>query len=322
MTREEVTALLGDSWKQIRFLMRETLHTDVELLRQVNDNIIDHSGKLLRPLVSLLTAKALGSVNEDSLKVSVAAEILHNATLIHDDVADESRERRGLPTLMSTLGPSSAVLVGDFWLAKAVELIYDTGCYEGVDRFFSKTLTDLAEGEMLQLEKSMSANTSEEDYFRIIFCKTASLFRASCLAGAVSVGADGKSMKAAEDYGTALGIAFQIKDDILDYAGDEQLGKPVGVDLKERKITLPLLGAMKHSSRETEIREMVRNIASNGQYCTEVKDFVMANGGIEYASGVLDQYIRKAVSALDVYPDSKEKEALEEIARFNAYRRV
>ena len=322
MTREDIISLLGDSWEQIRILMSETLHTDVELLRQVNENIIDHSGKLLRPLVSLLTAKALGSTNGDSIKLSVAAEILHNATLIHDDVADESRERRGLPTLMSTLGPSSAVLVGDFWLAKAVELIYDTECYKGVSRFFSRTLTDLAEGEMLQLEKSMSGNTSEEDYFKIIFCKTASLFRASCLAGAVSVGADEKSMKAAEDYGTALGIAFQIKDDILDYAGDEQLGKPVGVDLKERKITLPLLGAMKHSSRESEMREMVRNIASNEQYCTEVHNFVMANGGIEYASDVLDQYIRKAVSALEIYPDSKEKKALEEIARYNAYRRV
>lgn len=322
MTREDIICLLGDNWKQIRSLMSETLHTDVELLYRVNENIIDHSGKLLRPLVSLLTAKAIGSVNEDSIKLSVAAEILHNATLIHDDVADESRERRGLPTLMSTLGPSSAVLVGDFWLAKAVELIYNTECYKGVYGFFSKTLTDLAEGEMLQLEKSMSGNTSEEDYFRIIFCKTASLFRASCLAGASSVSADEKLMKAAEDYGTALGMAFQIKDDILDYAGDEKLGKPVGVDLKERKITLPLLGAMKHSSREAEVREMVRNIVSNGQYRTEVHDFVMANGGIEYASGVLDQYIRKAVGALEHYPDSEEKEALKEIARYNAYRQV
>lgn len=322
MTRKEITGLLGDDWGQIRTLMMETLHSDVELLRSVNENIIDHSGKLLRPLVSLLTAKALGAVNMDSIKLAVAAEILHNATLIHDDVADESRERRGLPTLMSTLGPSSAVLVGDFWLAKAVELIYETGCYAKVSSFFSRTLTDLAEGEMLQLEKSMSGNTSQEDYFRIIFCKTASLFRVSCITGAISVNADEKAVNAAEEYGKALGIAFQIKDDILDYAGDEQLGKPVGVDLKERKITLPLLGAMMNSSREAEMREMVRGISSDGKFCTELHDFVMSNGGIEYASDVLDRYIEKAVGALDIYPDSDEKEALKEIARYNAYRRV
>lgn len=322
MTIEEITGLLGDDWRKIRALMMETLHSDVELLRTVNENIIGHSGKLVRPLVSLLTAKALGSANKDSIKLAAAAEILHNATLIHDDVADESRERRGLPTLMSTLGPSSAVLVGDFWLAKAVELIYDTACYSEVSRFFSRTLTDLAEGEMLQLEKSMSGNTSEEDYFRIIYCKTASLFRASCVTGAISVGADEKAVNAAEEYGKALGIAFQIKDDILDYAGDEQLGKPVGVDLKERKITLPLLGAMRNSSRETEMRGIIRNISSDGRFCAEVHDFVMSNGGIEYASDVLDRYIEKAVGSLDVYPDSEEKEALKEIARYNAYRRV
>lgn len=322
MSVNEVIGCLGEDWGRVTSIMKETLCSDVNLLNSTNENIISHSGKLLRPMVSLLTAKALGGINEDSLRLAAATEILHNATLIHDDVADESRERRGMPTLMSTLGPSSAVLVGDFWLAKAVELVYGSGCWESAGSYFTKTLSNLAEGEMLQLEKSFSADTTEDDYFRIIYCKTASLFRASCLTAAISVNAPEKMKDAASEYGTALGTAFQIKDDILDYAGTEELGKPVGVDLKERKITLPLLGAMMNSPEEAHIRGIVRNISDNPDSCAAVHDFVLRNGGIEYASGVLDRYIAKAVTALDSYADSPEKEALKEIARFNAYRQV
>lgn len=322
MSIAEATSQLGESWTRVKDLMRECLVSNVQLLNTTNEGIIAHSGKLLRPLVSLLTAKSIGEITEDSIRFAAATEILHNATLIHDDVTDESKERRGVPTLMSTLGPSSAVLVGDFWLAKAVSLVYGTQSRYEVGNYYAGTLSDLAEGEMLQLEKSIKADTTEEDYFRIIFCKTASLFRAACISAAISVNAPKELVDAADKYGTALGIAFQIKDDILDYAGTEELGKPTGVDIKEGKITLPLLGAMKNSPEEAKIRDLVRNIAGKDEDCAEVRDFVLKNGGIEYASGVLDQYIRKAVSAVDAYSASPSREALKEIARFNAYRQV
>lgn len=303
--------------------MAEYLHTDVNLLADTNKSVLEHGGKFMRPMVSLLTAQAAGGINEDSLRLAAATEILHNATLMHDDVTDGSKERRGVPTLMSVLGPSAAVLVGDFWLAKAVEVVFDTSCQDKVKRLYSRTMSDLSEGEMLQLEKSISADTDREAYLRIIYCKTASLFRTACMSAAISVSAADRLLEAASGYGTALGMAFQIKDDILDYAGTPELGKPVGVDIREGKITLPLLGAIRNlPERETEIREIVRNAGKDGSACSEVRDIVLNNGGMEYASAVLDTYIEQAVTATEAYGASPFRDALREMARYNACRQV
>lgn len=322
MGREAILKYLDPYWDRMLEVMRSSLLSDVALLNQVNNNILSHSGKMLRPMVSLLIAKAIGTPNEDSVRCAAASEMLHNATLMHDDVADESSERRGMPTLVSLLGPTAAVLVGDYWLSKSVEQIYDSSCREKLEKRFASTMSDLAEGEMLQLEKANSADTDEDDYFRIIFNKTASLFVASCESAAISVGASEDMVAAAVQYGKCLGLAFQIKDDILDYAGTSELGKPVGIDIKEQKITLPLLGALSGSDREDEIRDMVRNIHEHPENIEIIRDFVKQNGGIEYASARLDEYIRMADEAVAVFPDSPAKDALVEIARFNAYRQV
>lgn len=317
-----IISLLGADWDRVCGLIRADLHTDVALLEDVNERILSHSGKMLRPLISLLTAKALGTPNEDSLHYAAASELLHNATLIHDDVADESPERRGFPTVSALVGPSAAVLVGDFWLAKAVEAVCGTERFGKVVRLFSRTLSDLAEGEMYQLEKASSADTSEEDYLRIIKCKTASLFVAACEAGACSVDAPPELESAAREYSLALGIAFQIKDDILDYAGTGELGKPVGVDLRERKITLPLIGALASLDDDSAMRRKVLQINEHPEYCAQLRSFVADNGGIEYAAARLKEYIDRAIDALRPVPDSPEKDALAEIARYNVFRRV
>ncbi len=322
MNADRIISVLGEDWGRMKALLRSSLHTDVGLLEETNSGILSHSGKMLRPLISLLTAKALGTPNGDSLRYAAASELLHNATLMHDDVADESAERRGYPTVSAVLGPSAAVLVGDFWLAKAVEMVLGSEHYEKVVRFFSKTLTDLAEGEMYQLEKASSADTQEEDYFRIIRCKTASLFEAAGVSAAYSVNAPDHLVRAAEEYATAFGVAFQIKDDILDYAGTEGLGKPVGVDLRERKITLPLLGALSTLDDESSIRGKIRDISLHPEYCREIHSFVLERGGIEYAASRLEEYIERAVGALNPIPDSPSKEALVEIAHFNAFRQI
>lgn len=306
----------------MRELISAGLHTDVALLEDVNEQVLAHSGKMLRPLISLLVAKALGEPNVDSLHYAAASELLHNATLMHDDVADESSERRGAPTVSAILGPSAAVLVGDFWLAKAVETVFVTERFSRVVKFFSDTLSDLAEGEMYQLEKASSADTTEEDYFRIIQCKTASLFVAAAVSGACSVDASEELQEAAKAYATALGTAFQIKDDILDYAGSGELGKPVGMDLKEQKITLPLIGALSTLEDESPVRDKILHIHEHPEYCGQLHSFVIERGGIEYAAARLQEYIDKAVDALRPVPDSPARDALVEIARFNAFRQV
>ncbi|MCQ2167134.1 MAG: polyprenyl synthetase family protein [Bacteroidales bacterium] len=323
MSFNEVIEILGDDWRRVKILMSEYLHTDVSLLRDTNDSVLGHSGKMMRPMVSLLNAAAIGKVNDDSLRLAAASEILHNASLMHDDVADGSLERRGFPSVMSLQGPSAAILIGDFWLAKAVEAVFDTECQDDVKRLFSKTLCDLSEGEMLQLEKSFTADTSEEDYLKIIYCKTASLFNVACTSGAVSVRADNAMKDAASSYGVALGLAFQIKDDILDYSGTSEMGKPVGVDIREKKITLPLLGAFRNApEKEAEIRAMIRDMKDPCRTGSEITSYVLDNGGIEYASSVLDSYVRKAEESISVYADSPAKEALVSLARFNAIRQV
>lgn len=324
MNKNDIIEFLGEDWTRVLSLIKGALHSDIKLLNDTNDNILLHSGKMLRPMLSLLMAKACGGADlSDSASLAAAVELLHNATLLHDDVADDSMERRGVPTVNSKLGPQAAVLVGDFWLARAVEMVLTTSKVgTNVLKLYSKTLTDLAEGEMLQLEKAAQANTTEADYFRIIYCKTASLFETSCLTAAISVGADPLYYEAARSYAKSAGIAFQIKDDILDYAGDAALGKPVGIDLREQKITLPLLCAMKGRPEEEEIRRMVREIHSHPEYCDQVRDFVVSAGGVEAASRRLDNYIEMAVTALDVLPDTKAKEYLAELVRFNAFRSI
>ncbi len=322
MSISEILKILGPEWEKMRALMRSSLHTDVNLLRETNDDILGNSGKLLRPMILLLTAKACGDINEDTIRFAAAIELLHNATLMHDDVADESAERRGRPTVVSLLGPSAAVLVGDFWLARAVELVIGSNKHGRVASLLSKTLTDLAEGEMLQLEKASRADTDEQAYYRIIYCKTASLFEAAAAAAADSVCASEELFEAACKFGRYMGMAFQIKDDILDYAGTEELGKPVGIDLKEQKITLPLLGALRNSPREEDIRAMIRDIHSNPENCDSVREFVWEEKGVDYAAARLDEFIGKAISALDLFPDSIAKDYLVEIAQFNAFRKV
>ena len=322
MDRSRIISLLDPEWTRMTGLMRQSLSSCVPLLDKTNCSIMDNMGKMLRPMLSLLMARACGKPDEDSIRFAAASEMLHNATLMHDDVTDGSLERRGRPSVMSLLGSGAAVLIGDFWLSKAVELISSSGNRDDVMKLFSKTLSDLAEGEILQMEKAGTADTSEEDYLRIIYCKTASLFEATCVLGAISAGGCQKYIDAARSYAANAGIAFQIKDDILDYAGNESLGKPVGVDVAEQKITLPLLEALKSSDRVEEVRGMIRNIRNHPDYCSKVRSFVYDNHGIEKAAVRLDGFISRAEEALVPLPASVEKDMLVELVRYNAFRRV
>lgn len=318
---------LGKDWVDVTARIENILDSDIDLLNSTNASILSHSGKQLRPLLALVFARACSAegISEATIRYAASAELLHNATLLHDDVADDSDQRRGVPTIRSLMGPSVSVLVGDYWLVKAMELIL--GDWEGdagVIKIFSKTLSDLAEGEMLQLQKAQTGDTDENDYLRIIYNKTASLFEAACVSAAVSVGAPESFQNAARDYAVALGLAFQIKDDILDYEGTESVGKPLGVDILEQKMTLPLLGAMSNVSSDEEeiIRRKVAEIAEHPEYRDEIVSFVKANGGLEYAVRRLEGYIDDAVKALEVLPESYEKQCLVEMAHFAGKRNM
>ena len=327
MDLNEIKEFLGEDWRRVEERIRLSLASDIKNLDLTNSIILSRSGKQLRPVLSLLVARACsgGCPTEYSYRYAAAAEMLHNATLLHDDVADSSDERRGVPTIRSMMGPSVSVLVGDYWLVKAMECIFsDEGDGNSrVTMIFSRTLSNLAEGEMLQLQKAESGDTDEQDYLRIIFSKTASLFDASCLSAAISVNASPEVERAVGEYAVALGMAFQIKDDIFDYSPvSTDIGKPVGVDVTEQKMTLPLIGALLGCGEDKacEIRRKVSEIGEHPEYRDEIIGFVRENGGLEYSSARLQEYVDKAVMALDILPDSMEKHYLSELASFVAKR--
>lgn len=325
MDAGEVTRFLGEDWVGVESLMRKYLKSDISLLNSANDSILSNEGKMLRPMLSLLMARACGGgvAREDSVRYAAAAEMLHNSTLLHDDVVDGSTQRRGHPTISAVLGGTGAVLVGDYWLVRAVKVILDAGARSSeVVSLFAKTLGDLAEGEMLQMQKAEVGDTSQDDYMRIIYSKTASLFETACVSAVISVDGDDTLKAAAREYGICLGLAFQIKDDILDYDGKD-LGKPTGVDLREQKITLPLLGALKDmdDERNRMVRRMVCDIHGHPEYVDRIVDLVHACGGIGYAEAMLSDFVGKAVDALSVLPDSREKSLLADLAGYTAGRK-
>lgn len=315
---------LGSDWAAVQDLIKQALHSDISLLEMTNSSILSHSGKQLRPMLGLLVAKASGAQDiSNAVRYAAAAELLHNATLLHDDVADESDTRRGFPTVKCLLGPSASVLVGDFWLSKAVEIIFRTRGFEKTVDMFSSVLSDLAEGEMLQLQKASSADTTIDDYIRIIYCKTASLFRATCQSSVVAVDAPEEVVLAAGEYAVNLGIAFQIKDDIMDYSSSD-IGKPVGVDVLEGKITLPLLGAMENASAEDSeaIRNMVKDIKNHPEASEKIMAFVAEHDGVSFARKKLHEFLDKAIDALKAFPGGQSREYLTELAEYVADRKI
>ena len=285
MDIKTIQEYLGADWQAVKQRMNSALKSDIDLLNSTNDSILSHSGKQLRPMLTLLMAKACsgGEVTPATINYAAASELLHNATLLHDDVADGSDKRRGVPTIMSLMGPSVSVLVGDYWLVKAMELILEVSDgTSDVMGIFSKTLSDLAEGEMLQLQKAQMGDTDENDYLRIIYSKTASLFEAACASAAISVGASETMFKAAVDYARALGIAFQIKDDILDVTSTlEKLGKMAGSDAQNGKSTyVTLLGV-------EECQKLVDKLTDEAMGALDV--FENNDALIEYAKYLADR---------------------------------
>lgn len=317
---EDILAYLQPGMDQVSALIGGALRSDIPLLDSTNRSLWDHPGKMMRPMLTLLVAGAAGTPSEDTYRFAAATELLHNATLLHDDVVDGATERRGLPTIASYLGGSAAVLIGDFWLEKCLQMILGSRREtERVLRLFAQTVGHLTEGELLQMQKATSADTTQADYQRIIYGKTASLFESAAMSAAISVGASETVVRAMGDFALKLGLAFQIKDDIFDYDEDAaDIGKPVGIDLKEQKITQPLLCALEKVSADEQrrIRSLVAGISDNPSLAADVAAFVKAQDGVSLAVAEMDYHMDAAIACLDILPDTLEKTYLVRLARY------
>ncbi len=320
MSINEIKQFLKPLLERVEAQIDASLRSDIALLDATNRSLRENGGKLLRPMLALLAGGACGTVTDDTVRFAAAAELLHNSTLLHDDVVDGATERRGLPTVATLLSSPAAVLIGDFWLVKTMQTILDADRYsERVLRVFAKTLANLAEGELLQMQKASSGDTTEADYLRIIFSKTASLFETSAVSAAISVEAPDPIREAVGDFARNLGLAFQIKDDIFDYDSQSaDVGKPVGIDLQEQKITQPLLCALETvpEAEATAVRQKVVRILDHPEYSAEIREFVLSHNGVALACRKLDEYIGRAISCLEALPESREKAYLIELARY------
>ncbi len=287
------------------------VHTN-PLLREVLATIANRKGKMMRPMLTLLAAKLIGgAVNEDSIYAAATFEFFHTASLIHDDVVDESAERRGQESVNSAYSNQVAVLVGDFILANALRCAAKTGSVDLVNSV-SDAAQSLSSGELLQLHNVNNQTIDEVVYFDIIRNKTAALFAACAEAGALSVSSDKSVRRIMAQFGENVGICFQIRDDIFDYSSDAAIGKPTGNDMKEGKLTLPVIHAVLVSGSD-EMLALARKVKSRMVSQAEIDtlvEFTKANGGIEYAEAVMNSYAQKAKDLLASFPDSDAKQAL------------
>ena len=297
-------------------LILDQLHSRVPLVEKIGHYIISAGGKRLRPLVVLLSARACGADSSEQHSLAAIIEFLHTATLLHDDVVDTSDLRRGRSTANALWGNAPSVLVGDFLYSRAFEMMVALGNMQ-VMQILANATNVIAEGEVLQLSKVRDANTDEATYMEVIRSKTAMLFEAASHSAAVLAGAKADQIEALREFGDALGIAFQLMDDLLDYSGDAaEMGKNVGDDLAEGKPTLPLIYTMRHGTEEQAA--LVRQAIQKG--CTEditpIREAVTASGALDYTARLAQQHADRAIALLDTLPASEYRDALEQLARF------
>ena len=300
---------------------REAVKSQAPLLDRIMRFIVNRKGKQLRPMFVLLSARLCGPINESTYRAASLVEILHTATLVHDDVVDESLERRGFFSTYALWKNKVSVLVGDYLLAKGLLLSLDHDDFR-ILQLLSGAVRKMSEGELLQIEKARSLNLDESVYFEIIRNKTASLLASACAAGAYSSSGNEQLSDKLSRFGEAVGVAFQIKDDLFDY-GNEQTGKPSGNDLKEKKLTLPLIYTLNtvEKSLRRELIYIIKNQNRNPEKIKYVTAKVVDAGGIRYATEKMNQYRDDALSILYEFDDSEVRKGLEELVRFTTDRK-
>lgn len=286
------------------------------LLDRIMKFIIRRKGKQMRPMFVFLSARIAGGVNESTYRAASLIELLHTATLVHDDVVDNSMKRRNFFSINALWKNKIAVLVGDYLLSKGLLLSIDNGDYK-ILQITSRAVKEMSEGELMQMEKARRLDIDEGVYFEIIRAKTASLLAAACASGAYSATADEITAEKFRLFGEKVGVAFQIKDDLFDY-GQDNIGKPTGIDIKEKKMTLPLIYALQHAERPVKrrITYIVKNNSTDREKVNEVISYVQQSGGIEYAREKMQQYKREALETLATFPESEATNAMRELVDY------
>ncbi|ROI11495.1 polyprenyl synthetase family protein [Kaistella haifensis] len=310
-TVELIKAPISDEMKLFEQKFYESMKSNVALLDKVTRFIVTTKGKQMRPMFVFLCAKLVGNVNEKTFRGASMIELIHTATLVHDDVVDESFKRRNFFSINALWKNKIAVLVGDYLLSKSVLLSTDNKDFDLLS-VIARTIREMSEGELLQLEKARKLDITEDVYYEIIRQKTATLIAACCEIGVLSNGADENLAVKMREFGTLTGMAFQIKDDLFDYLTSNIIGKPVGIDIKEQKMTLPLIHALKTAS-ETDRKyyfTTIKRYNNDSKRVKELIDFVKKSGGLDYAIEKMKAYQQKAKDILNEFPDSEAKESL------------
>ncbi|NJN24556.1 MAG: polyprenyl synthetase family protein [Cyclobacteriaceae bacterium] len=317
---KEIQAPIAQEMMEFEIKFRESMKSNVLLLDKIMSYIVKRKGKQMRPMFVFLSAGVAGQIDESTYRGAALIELLHTATLVHDDVVDDANYRRGFFSINALWKNKIAVLVGDYLLSRGLLLSVDYGDYNLL-KIVSNAVREMSEGELLQMEKARKLDIDEEVYYDIIRQKTASLIASCCAVGACSSGADVATIEKMRLFGEKVGMAFQIKDDLFDY-GTAEIGKPLGIDIKEKKMTLPLIYALRNASllERKQVIFMIKNQSHKSKKVQEVIDFVKGSGGIEYAREVMQKYYNEALDILHSFRDSPFKSSLSDLVQFTIMR--
>ncbi len=313
---KDIQAPIATEMMEFEKKFRSFMKSKVFLLDQIMGYIVKRKGKQMRPMFVFLSAGTTGEISERTYRAASFIELLHTASLVHDDVVDDSNYRRGFFSINALWKNKIAVLVGDYMLTRALLLAVDNEDFDML-KIGSEAVKEISEGELLQIAKARNLDITEELYYEVIRQKTASLIAACCAMGASSSGCDKDTILKMKEFGLNVGMAFQIKDDLFDY-GTEEIGKPLGIDIKEKKMTLPLIYALSTASysEKRRIIRIVKNNSNRPKKVQEVISFVKKSGGIEYAVKVMGDYHKKAVEILYTLPESDFRNSLEQLVQF------
>jgi len=318
---KEIKAPIREHIATFEDKFRYSMKSNVPLLDKVTRYIIKRKGKQMRPMFVFFAAGICGNINESTHRAASLIELLHTATLVHDDVVDDSNLRRGYFSINALWKNKIAVLVGDYLLSRGLLLALDNNEFSLL-KIVSNATREMSEGELLQIEKARRLDIEEDIYFEIIRKKTASLIASCCAAGAESVGASPEIVAKMNQFGEFVGIAFQIKDDLFDYQDNKSIGKPNGIDIKEQKMTLPLIYMLNNSSflEKRRIVNIVKNHNNEPDKVSEIIEKVNRSGGIEYSTQKMIEYQEKAFDLLHVFPESPMRNSLEQLVVYTTER--
>lgn len=322
-TLDDIKSAVSDELAQFEEFYQDALHSDNFLLDRIGRYTLKHKGKQLRPLFVFLSAKCFGAVNESTYRAATFIELLHSATLIHDDVVDDAAERRGFASINALYKNKIAVLAGDYLLSKGMMIALEKHDYQMLD-MISETVKNMSEGEIFQLEKAKKFDISEDDYYKIIEKKTASMIGSCCAIGAVSTGASSELVEAMRKFGIYAGTAFQIRDDIFDYQPDNKSGKGYGNDIREHKMTLPLIHLLKESSsiERTLIISKIRLSGKRRSTIDEIIKKANEKNSLQYCEEKMNYFIQQADNQLNAIADIEAKQALKELMYYCVIRNI